>query len=197
MLGNALRLGSIVLLAAVLAGAKASGAERLMWHDVRLDGESKLLSWAQASEGPYGLIIRKAWEAFKNIPVQSDGYRTYFTHPTFYGPNDPAHAQFSGRPWVHHPAGLFAMLTDSAILYHAYSGDRVILERAREMLDYMIAHERLRPVTPGHWCRIPVPTRGSLSIAARTTRSIATRKTIPLAGEATGWGFWSRTRSGS
>ncbi len=31
------------------------------------------------------------------------------------------------------------MLTDSAILYHAYSGDRVVLERAREMLDHMIA----------------------------------------------------------
>jgi hypothetical protein len=72
--------------------------------------------------------------------VQPDGYRTYFTHPTFYGPNDPAHPAFSGRPWVHHPAGLFAMLTDSAILYFGYSGDGVVLERAREMLDQMIAH---------------------------------------------------------
>ncbi len=122
-----------------LAGSGTPGAERLMWHEVRLDGEGKLLSWVETN-GPYGRIIRNAWEAFKNIPVQPDGYRTYFTHPTFYGPNDPKHPPFSGRPWVHPPAGLFAMLTDSAILYHAYSGDREVLERAREMLDHMIAH---------------------------------------------------------
>jgi hypothetical protein len=110
-----------------------------MWHEVRLDGEGKLLSWVETS-GPYGPITRNAWEAFKNIRKQPDGYQTYFTHPTFYGPNDPAHPAFSGRPWVHHPAGLFAMLTDSAILYHAYAGDREVLARVREMLDHTIAH---------------------------------------------------------
>ena len=97
-------------------------------------------SVGSGTNGSYGRIIRNAWEAFKNIPAQADGCRTYFTHPTFYGPNDPLHPAFSGRPWVHHPAGLFAMLTDSAILYHAYSGDRVVLERAREMLDHIMAH---------------------------------------------------------
>ena len=114
-------------------------AAQLLWHEARLDSEEKLLSWVETG-APYDHIIRNAWEAFKNIPVQPDGYRTYFTHPTFYGPNDPAHPPFSGRPWVHNPAGLSAMLTDSAIPYHAYSGDRVVLERAREMLDHMLAH---------------------------------------------------------
>ena len=93
-------------------------AAQLMWHEVRLDSEGKLLSWVETG-APYGRIVRNAWEAFKNIPVQPDGYRTYFTHPTFYGPNDPAHPPFSGRPWVHNPTGLAAMLTDSAVLYHA------------------------------------------------------------------------------
>jgi hypothetical protein len=129
---------TLLILTAGLGG-RASGGERLMWHEVRLDGDGRLLSWVEA-DTPYGRIIRNAWEAFKNIPVQADGYRTYFTYPTFYGPNDPTHPAFSGRPWVHHPAGLFAMLADSAILYHAYSGDRVVLERTREMLDQMIAH---------------------------------------------------------
>jgi hypothetical protein len=120
-------------------GGRVSGGEQLMWHEVRLDGDGRLLSWVE-TDAPYGRIIRNAWAAFKNIPVQADGYRTYFTYPTFYGPNNPVHAAFSGRPWVHHPAGLFAMLADSAILYHAYSGDRVVLERTRQMLDQMIAH---------------------------------------------------------
>ena len=125
-------------LALNFVGWHAPGAERLMWHDVRLDGEGKLLSWVEA-DAPYGRVVRSAWEAFKQIPVQPDGYRTYFTYPTFYGPDDAQHPVFSGRWWVHNPAGLFAMLTDSAILYHAYSGDREVLERAREMLDHQIA----------------------------------------------------------
>ena len=112
-------------------------ADQLFWHKVRLDKEGKLLSWAD-SEAPYDLIIRKDWEMFKSIPVQPDGYRTYFTYPEFNGLNDPAQPLFSGRPWAHNPAGLFAMLTDSAILYQAYSGDPIVMDRVREMLDHMI-----------------------------------------------------------
>jgi len=98
-----------------------------------------LLSWV-AADSPYDCIIRSAWATFKQVPVQPDGYRTYFTYPTFYGPNDPQHPPFSGRAWVHNPAGLCAMLTDSAVLYHGYSGDREVLERVREMLDHHITH---------------------------------------------------------
>lgn len=112
-------------------------ADQLFWHKVQLDEEGKLLSWAN-SEAPYDLIIRKDWEMFKSIPVQPDGYRTYFTYPEFNGLNDPARPLFSGRPWAHNPAGLFAMLTDSAILYQAYSGDQIVIDRVREMLDHMI-----------------------------------------------------------
>ena len=127
-------------------------AAQLMWHEVRLDSEGKLLSWVETG-APYGRIVRNAWEAFKNIPVQPDGYRTYFTHPTFYGPNAPAHPPFSGRPWVHNPTGLAAMLTDSAVLYHAYSGDRMVLERVREMLDHIIAHGITKPTDA--WASVP------------------------------------------
>ncbi len=146
------RWRAVWLAATILLGENFAEAERLLWHEVRLDSERKLLSWV-TSGAPYDHVVRNAWEAFKNIPVQPDGYRTYFTHPTFYGPNDPAHPPYSGRPWVHHPAGLFAMLTDSAILYHAYSGDRVVLDRAREMLDHVLAHG-LTTVTDS-WASVP------------------------------------------
>jgi hypothetical protein len=74
----------LVLLVLVLAGGGASATERLMWHEVRLDGEGKLVSWVKTG-APYDRIIRNAWEAFKHIPVQPDGYRTYFTHPASKG----------------------------------------------------------------------------------------------------------------
>jgi hypothetical protein len=126
--------------------------DRLMWHAVRLDNEGKLLSWIETGS-PYDQVVRLAWDAFKKVPVQPDGYRTYFTHPTFYGPNDPLHPMFSGRWWAHNPASLFAMLTDSAILYHAYSGDREVLSRVREMLDHHIAHGRTQPTDA--WALVP------------------------------------------
>ncbi len=127
-------------------------AQRLMWHDVRVDAEGKLLSWVEA-DAPYDRIIRAAWDVFEQIPEQRGGYRTYFTYPTFYGPNDPGHALFSGRWWAHNPASLFAMLTDSAILYHAYAGDRVVLHRVREMLDHHIAHGSTDPTDA--WALVP------------------------------------------
>lgn len=112
-------------------------AEQLFRHPVRLDKDGELLSWVD-SEAPYDWIIRNDWAMFTSIPVQPDGYRTYFTYPEFNGLNDPAQPLFAGRPWAHNPAGLFAMLTDSALLYHAYGGDQTVMDRVREMLDHMI-----------------------------------------------------------
>ena len=113
--------------------------DQLFWHEVRLDDQGKLLSWVD-SGAPYDQILRTNWAMFESIPVQSDGFRTYFTYPEFNGLNDPAQPLFTGRPWAHNPAGLFAMLTDSAILYHAYGGDPVVMDRVREMLDHMLAN---------------------------------------------------------
>ena len=91
-----IRVGLLLLLS--LASAQPDPADRLLWHDVRLDAEGKLLSWVD-TDAPYDCIIQAAWTAFKSIPVQSNGYRTYITYPTFYGPNDLPHSLFSGRLW--------------------------------------------------------------------------------------------------
>lgn len=139
-------------LASFLLVLSSHAAERLLWHEVRLDQNAKLLSWVDA-DSPYDHIIRNAWTAFKQIPVQPNGYRTYFTFPTFYGPNDAAHPLFSGRAWVHNPAGLCTMLTDSAILYYAYSGDQVVLDRVRELLDHTLTHGTTRPTDA--WRLVP------------------------------------------
>jgi hypothetical protein len=122
---------------ALLLGPPALRADKLLWHAVRLDKGGKLLSWA-GSDSPYDQIVRSNWEMFKSIPVQSNGYRTYFTYPEFNGLNDPAQPLFTGRPWAHNPAGLFAMLTDGATLYFAYSGDQTVMDRVREMLDHIM-----------------------------------------------------------
>jgi hypothetical protein len=128
----------MILVAFVSFAAARAADERLLWHPVRLDESGKLLSWSNA-DSPYHDVVSRAWNVFKKIPVQPNGYKTYFTYPVFYGPNDPAHPLFSGRNWTHNPAGLFAMLCDSAILYYAYSGDPEVMPLVRAMLDHQIA----------------------------------------------------------
>jgi hypothetical protein len=102
-----------------------------------LDAAGRLLSWI-SGDAPYATLIRRGWAAFERIPVQPNGYKTYFTNPTFNGSTTPEHKQFSGREWYHNPAGLFTMLTDGALLYRAYSGDRVLIGQVREMLDHQL-----------------------------------------------------------
>jgi hypothetical protein len=132
-----MKLRSALAGALLLLSAGWLSADKLFWHEVRLDKEGRLLSWVQ-DDAPYARIVRSCWEMFKSIPVQSNGYRTYFTYPEFNGVNDPAEPPFAGRSWAHNPAGLFTMLTDGATLYYAYSGDGVVMDRVRDMLDHMI-----------------------------------------------------------
>jgi hypothetical protein len=189
MYARRLAVGLFTLgVAACLPNGTAWSAERLLWHDVRLDASGKLLSWVE-SDAPYDRIVHHAWETFKSIPIQPDGRRTYFTYPTFYGPNDPAHPLFSGRSWVHHPAGLFAMLTDSAILYHAYSGDRIVLDRAREMLDHSIANGRAE--VRDAWSLVPYACAdaGSLVYRGATDTIYCDQEDHSACGRGDGVGF--------
>jgi hypothetical protein len=126
------------LIVACVLGTNSPAASQLFWHDVRLDEQGKLLSWV-TTDSPYDWIVVHDWEMFKSVPAQANGYPTYFTYPEFNGLNDPAQPFFAGRPWAHNPAGLFAMLTDSALLYYAYGGDQTVMDRVRAMLDHMIA----------------------------------------------------------
>jgi hypothetical protein len=143
---------ALAVTAALFVAVGPSSAQQLFWHPVRLDQEGKLLSWVD-SGSPYADIIRADWEMFKSIPVQSNGFRTYFTYPEFNGLNDTNRPLFEGRPWAHNPAGLFAMLTDSALLYHAYSGDTVVMDRVREMLDHMLAYGTT--AASDSWSQVP------------------------------------------
>lgn len=129
-----------ILILAVVLTSTTFAQEKLFWHNVRLDKENKLLSW-NTSDSPYDAVVCKAWGAFINIPDQDGGgTKPYIIYPVFYGPKDNGKALFEGRDWTHNPAGLFAMLTDSAMLYYAYSGDEKVIAVIRTILDHHIDH---------------------------------------------------------
>jgi hypothetical protein len=116
-------------------------------HPVRLDPAGRLLSWS-TEDSPYAAVSRRAWTALESgFPVQDNGLETWLAYSRF----DPQTR--SGVNWPHNPAGLYAMLTDSAVLWYAYSGDRAALELVGKALDHQIAHGS----TPAgwDWARVP------------------------------------------
>jgi len=176
----------LCLLLSVVAAVPGMAAERLLWHDVRLDGKSKLLSWCDAAS-PYDKVVRSAWNVFKRIPVQPNGYKTYFTYPVFHGPNDPGHALFSGRAWTHNPASLFAMLTDSALLYHAYSGDPEVMPLVRAMLDHHIARGSTEATDA--WALVPYASSDAASAEYRGATDAHYTQSDGFLGRGDGVGF--------
>jgi hypothetical protein len=113
----------------------------IVGHPVRLDANNQLLSWSTA-DAPYAYVASIAWRTLETrFPLQDNGLETWLANSRF----DPT--TFEGINWPHNPAGLYAMLTDSAILWYAYSGDRSAVDVARRALDYQLSHG----TTPSGW----------------------------------------------
>jgi hypothetical protein len=146
-------LASRVLLAAFALTAAldgdVAGAEpsTLFGRSVRLDRSGKILSWS-AADSPYAHVSRLAWDALETkFPPQENGLPTWLAYSRF----DPD--TFEGIAWPHNPAGLYAMFTDSAVQWYAYSGDQAAIGLAHTALRHQLAHG----TTPASWAWPRVP----------------------------------------
>jgi hypothetical protein len=116
------------------APAATADGRSIAGHPVRLDVEQKLLSWSPV-DSPYAHVSRLAWQALETrFPVQENGLETWLGWSRF----DPE--TFEGINWPHNPAGLYAMLADSAVLWYAFSGDRAAVTLVSRALDHQMAH---------------------------------------------------------
>jgi hypothetical protein len=112
-----------------------------------VDDTRKLLSWSRAGS-PYAHVASLAWQALRTrFPVQDNGLETWLGWSRF-DPDD-----FQGVAWPHNPAGLYAMLTDSAVLWYAFSGDHAPVDLVRKALGYQLDHG----TTPADWDWASVP----------------------------------------
>jgi hypothetical protein len=150
-----------IVLALIVIGASAllepgSGlatSYSLFGRPVRLDHDGKLISWS-TRDSPYAQVAGLAWTALETkFPIQDNGLETWLTFSRF----DPT--TFEGIAWPHNPASFYSMLTDSAVLWYAFSGDAAAIDLARKALAYQIAHG----TTPADWdwARVPFASAGA------------------------------------
>ena len=145
-----LAVGSCTLLG---PGPASAGPASLFGRKVRLDRHRRILAWP-LDDAPYAHVAGLAWKALETkFPLQDNGLETWLTYSRF----DPDTAE--GIAWPHNPAGFYAMLTDSAVLWYAFSGDGAAIEVARKALAYQMAHG----TTPADWdwARVPYASAGA------------------------------------
>ncbi|HEY4015192.1 MAG TPA: hypothetical protein VGM06_17735 [Polyangiaceae bacterium] len=124
-----------------------SSPPTIVGHAIRVDVDRKLLPWSTAP-APYAEVARLAFTALETkFPLQDNGLPTYLAYSRF----DPE--DLSGVGWPHNPAGLYAMLTDSAVLWYAFSGDEAAVDLVRTAMDHQLAHG----TTPADWDWASVP----------------------------------------
>ncbi|MGD0524153.1 MAG: hypothetical protein ABSE49_03350 [Polyangiaceae bacterium] len=137
---------------ALLVGAcerpmATSSPPTIVGQRIRVDAERRLLPWS-TSPAPYAEVARLAFTALETkFPVQDNGLPTYLAYSRF-DPDD-----LSGVGWPHNPAGLYAMLADSATVWYAFSGDQAAVDLVVTAVDHQLAHG----TTPADWDWASVP----------------------------------------
>ena len=134
-------------------GSETAASVSLFGREVRLDRDRRILAWP-GEDAPYAHVAGLAWRALETkFPVQDNGLETWLSYSRF----DPDTSE--GIAWPHNPAGFYAMLTDSAVLWYAFSGDRAAIDVARKALSYQMTHG----TTPADWdwARVPYASAGA------------------------------------
>ena len=132
------------------ATALAADGEALAGHPLVLDDQGRLLSWVQPQGAAYGRVVQLAWERLlTGFPVEENGLPTWLTYCCFDGQT------LRGGSWPHNPASFYAGLARGASAYHAYSGDRRVVDFLRRVLDHQLA-QGTTPADPA-WAWPGVP----------------------------------------
>lgn len=124
---------TLALWLALAVGGLAE-ADTLADHPVVLDASGALLSWAP-QELAYDRVLHLGWSYLETkVPTQEGGLPAYFTHSIFDG------ATGLGGDYLHAPAGLAAMMIESATRWYAYSGDDQAVALVRRLADHQLQH---------------------------------------------------------
>ena len=123
---------SLIVLLLIPLPSSSAHAQSLNGHAVRLDASGKLLAWPLVQGDAYDQVLGLATNFFLNgVPTAPNGMKLYYSE-SYANHTDP----LTGAGWPHNPAGLYSMLTDSGLLYYAYSGNVAMANLVRDVLTY-------------------------------------------------------------
>jgi hypothetical protein len=188
------RWRALVILGLLLAGGPESADARvvrgdepltLAGHPLVLDDGQKILSWAEPRSAPYPTVVRLAWERLlTGFAVEENGLPTWLTYCCFDGQT------LRGGSWPHNPASLYAGLAQGAAAYHAYSGDRRVIDLVRRALDHELA-QGTTPADPSWaWPAVPYASADPGAVRYRGAHDFrfADPKDPPKLGRGDGYG---------
>jgi hypothetical protein len=144
------RAGGPALAQGAGASPPADAAATLAGHDVVLDRGGRLLSWVAPQEKAYATVVRLAWEQLlTGFPTEENGLLTWLTYCCFDAQT------LHGTRWPHNPACVYAGLVQGAAAYHAFSGDRRVIDLVRRALDYQLANGTTPDDPSWAWPSVP------------------------------------------
>ncbi len=145
----AVMLGILQFLLPGLNSAGVVQAATLNGHPVILDSTNKIIPWTADPADGYGQVVTIAWDYFLNrVPNDPATRKPAYFSQSYLNPDSQ---QVAG--WPHNPAGLYAMLIESALKYYAYSGDLAAVQKA----EALATHHLDNGMTPSTWVWGGVP----------------------------------------
>src|SRR4051794_23902627 len=139
---------AIVVSLLIFFSAQVAAADTINGHTVVLDSSGKIIPWTADPSLGYDTVVNLAWDYLLNrVPNDTTGKPAYFTR-SYLVPDTQQLAN-----WPHNPAGLYGMLTESALKYYQYSGNRAVVTVAENVAAWHLQNG----MTPANysWANVP------------------------------------------
>jgi hypothetical protein len=143
--GNVSTSGDNTFTSASLASSLGS----LNTHTVFAYPSGKIVSWTANPTDGYSTIVASAWNYLLNsVPNDPSTSKPAYYSRSYLDPNTQQVVN-----WDHNPAGLYAMLIESALKYYAYSGNANVMQLAINVATWHLNHGMTS--TSDSWASVP------------------------------------------
>jgi hypothetical protein len=132
---------------AIVSRSQAAGT--LNGHTVTNDAGGKLVSWVSPQTDAYDRVINLAWNYLLNsVPNDTSTGQPAYLSQSYLNPDTQGTAG-----WPSNPAGMNAMLIESALGDYAYSGNQAVITFAQRLADHHLAQGMTK--TTDNWANVP------------------------------------------